>query len=62
MAGEGFLIALSVALIRFSPWFLLAASLPAFLAARAREKRLKPGRWDEMRHMSAGDPLSWSAS
>lgn len=61
MAGEGFLIAMSVALIRFSPWFFLAMTLPAFLAARAREKRLKPGRWDEMRHMSAGDPLSWSA-
>lgn len=62
MVGEGFLIAMCVALIPFSPWLFLAMSFPAFLAARAREKRLKPGRWDETRHMSAGDTLSWSAS
>jgi hypothetical protein len=62
LAGEGFFIALSVALIPFSSWVFLTATPLAFLDARAKERKLKPGRWDEMRHLGAGDPLSWSSS
>ena len=61
-ALEGTFLSFVLALL---PWisFLLAAATPAaFLLARDAERRLKPTRWAERRHSSAGDPLSWSAS
>jgi hypothetical protein len=59
---EGAIVALVLSVL---PWasFLFWPALPiAFLLARNAERRLKPTRWAERHHSSAGDPLSWSAS
>jgi hypothetical protein len=57
---EGFLAAALVALV---PWTaaVLLASIPLLvrLAAEA-ERRQEIGRWHELHHLSAGDPMSWS--
>jgi len=62
VAVEGTLLSLIVALLPWMSWLLAAAAPVAFLLARNAELRLKPTRWIERRHSSAGDPLSWSAS
>jgi hypothetical protein len=59
---EGTILSLVVALVPWTSWLLAAAAPVAFLLARDSERRLKPSRWIERRHSSAGDPLSWSAS
>lgn len=59
---EGTILALVVALVPWTSWLLAVAAPFAFLLARDSERRIKPTRWAERRHSSAGDPLSWSAS
>ena len=59
---EGTILSLVAALLFWTAWVLAAAAPLAFLAARNAERRLKPTRWRERHHASAGDPLSWSAS
>ena len=59
--GEGLLLAAAVALL---PWVSLLALLGTPLAVRAaaeRERRQKVSRWQEIHHLAAGDPQSWSA-
>ncbi len=40
----------------------LALAGPAFVWARRRERHLRSVRWDELAHVAAGDPLSWSGT
>lgn len=59
--GAGLLLAAAVALL---PWVSLLALAGTPLAARAaaeRERRQKVSRWQEIHHLAAGDPQSWSA-
>lgn len=59
--GEGLLLAAAVALL---PWVSLLTLLGTPLAVRAaaeRERRQKVSRWQEIHHLAAGDPQSWSA-
>ena len=58
--GEGAFMALAVCFVPWAAAALLAAAVPALGAAARIEKRLKVSRWLELRHLSAGDPLSWS--
>jgi hypothetical protein len=62
IAIEGAILSLVLALLPWTSFVLAAATPGAFLLARNAERRLKPTRWAERRHSSAGDPLSWSAS
>jgi hypothetical protein len=58
---EGLLLAAAVALL---PWVSLLALLGSPLAVRAaaeRERRQKVSRWQEIHHLAAGDPQSWSS-
>jgi hypothetical protein len=58
---EGLLLAAAVALL---PWVSLLTLPGAPLAMRAateRERRQKVSRWQEIHHLAAGDPQSWSA-
>lgn len=58
---EGFMLAAAVALL---PWVSLLALLGTPLAVRAaaeRERRQKVSRWQEIHHLAAGDPQSWSS-
>jgi hypothetical protein len=59
---EGTIISLSVAVLPWTSWLLVAAAPVAFLLARSAERRLKPTLWIERHHSGTGDPLSWSAS
>jgi hypothetical protein len=59
---EGIILSLVLALLPWTAGLLAAAAPVAFLLARNAERRLKPTRWAERHHSSAGDPLSWSAS
>jgi len=55
---------LGVILISLIPWSagLLLAATPIFFGLAARAERLqKVSRWDELRHLAAGDPLAWSS-
>ncbi|MES1241575.1 MAG: hypothetical protein ABUT39_08140 [Acidobacteriota bacterium] len=57
---EGLLLAAAVALL---PWVSLLALLgapPAVRAAAEREREQKVSRWQEIHHLAAGDPQSWS--
>lgn len=59
--GEGLLLSAAVALL---PWVSALALLGTPLAVRAaaeRERRQKVSRWQEIHHLAAGDPQSWSA-
>lgn len=62
MAAEGFFTALGASLFPVLLWFLPVLAVPAFISARNKEKTLKVGRWDELRNLEGGDPLSWSPS
>jgi hypothetical protein len=58
---EGLFLAAAVALL---PWVSLIALLGSPLAVRAaaeRERRQKVSRWQEIHHLAAGDPQSWSS-
>ena len=59
---EGAIISLSIAVLPWISWLLVVAAPVAFLFARSAERRFKPTLWAERHHLSAGDPLSWSAS
>lgn len=59
--GAGLLLAAAVALL---PWVSLLALLGTPLALKSaaeRERRQKVSRWQEIHHLAAGDPQSWSA-
>ncbi|HEX3125745.1 MAG TPA: hypothetical protein VH394_00290 [Thermoanaerobaculia bacterium] len=58
---EGLMLAAAVALL---PWVSLFALLGLPLAVRAaaeRERRQKVSGWQEIHHLAAGDPQSWSS-
>lgn len=58
---EGLMLAAAVALL---PWVSLLALLGSPLAVRAaaeRERQQKVSRWQEIHHLAAGDPQSWSS-
>ncbi len=57
---EGFFVSALVALLPASCVLVLAAAPVALFAARRAELLLKPTRWVEQHHLSAGDSLSWS--
>jgi hypothetical protein len=57
---EGTFISATVALLPMSCLFWLAFAPAALTAARQAELKLKPTRWVERHHLSAGDSLSWS--
>jgi large-conductance mechanosensitive channel len=57
---EGTFISAAVALLPISCLIWLALAPAALMAARQAELKLKPTRWVERHHMSAGDSLSWS--
>ncbi len=58
---EAFLASASISILPWMGILLLAATAPAFWAARRSEIRQKVTRWREMHYLTAGDPLSWSA-
>jgi hypothetical protein len=57
---EGALVSALVTLLPITCLLWLAAAPIALLAARGAELQLKPTRWVEQHHLSAGDSLSWS--
>jgi hypothetical protein len=57
---EGTFVSAAVALLPTSCLVWLALAPAALMAARLAELRLKPTRWVEQHHLSAGDSLSWS--
>ncbi len=57
---EGFFVSAIVALLPAGCLLVLAAAPAALFTARRAELRLKPTRWVEQHHLSAGDSLSWS--
>ena len=59
---EGTIISLSAAVLPWISGLLFVAAPLAFILARDAERRFKPTLWAERHHLSAGDPLSWSAS
>ena len=59
---EGAVLAAGVAVLPWISWVLAAATPLASIWARNAERRVKPTAWVERHHLSAGDPLSWSAS
>lgn len=59
---EGTILSMGIAVIPWISWLLAVAAPVAFFFARNAERRVKPSLWAERRHLSAGDPLSWSAS
>ncbi len=58
--AEGFAVSAVLALFPWSAAAWMAAAVPAFRWARAREARQKVTRWLELHHTAAGDPMSWS--
>jgi len=59
---EGTILSMIVAVVPWGAWLLGAAAPAAFFWSRNAERHLKPTLWAERHHLSAGDPLSWSAS
>jgi hypothetical protein len=58
--GEGALLSLLLGLVPWS-WALMLISTPAaVLFAERADRTQKAGRWEERRHLSAGDSMSWS--
>lgn len=57
---EGLLAAALVALVPWIAAALLALVPPAVRLAVASERRQPVSRWQELHHLAAGDPLSWS--
>jgi hypothetical protein len=49
-----------LALLPWTGFFWLAATVPAVISARNADTRQKVSRWLELHHLAAGDPLSWS--
>ena len=62
LMAEGIVAAGLSCLLGWVPWLLLLLSPLLLRHAILQEKRQKVTRWDELHHLSAGDPLSWSAS
>jgi len=56
---EGALAAMAVALLPWCAWLFPALIPFAYVQARARERMVKAGHFDEMRHLAAGDPSTW---
>jgi hypothetical protein len=57
---EGFLVAIGAALFAPAAILVSAFAVPALRDAARRERTMKVSRWDKLRQIAAGDPLSWS--
>ncbi len=57
---EGLLLTSATALLPWVSLIALAGSPLAVRAAAERERRQKVSRWQELHHLAAGDPQSWS--
>ncbi len=57
---EGLLLASAAALLPWVSLIALAGTPLAVRAAAERERRQKVSRWQELHHLAAGDPQSWS--